>query len=89
MDIAVTITGTTARQDKKLAEFLADLNVQRQAQGKPPYASVDAWAISFLNDQIDANIRSFEVIEGNIIKEAFIAAGNATQSAVKTALGLP
>jgi hypothetical protein len=88
MDIAVTITNTTARQDAKLAEFLADLNVQRQGQGLPPYATVQAWAVAELEARVAANIRSFEVIEANIVKEAYIAAGNATQSAVRTALGL-
>jgi hypothetical protein len=88
-NVAVTITGTTPKQQEKLAEFLSDLNVQRVNQELPPYPTVEAWASDFVYDQIKANIRSFELIEGNMVREAYIAADDTVQGQVRTLLDIP
>jgi hypothetical protein len=89
MTVTVSIADLSARQTKRLGEFLANMNVQRAQQGKVPFSDLNAWATSEINDRIADHIRTFDVIEGQIVQEAYVNANNTAQAAVKTALGLP
>jgi 3-hydroxyacyl-CoA dehydrogenase len=89
MTVTVTVTDLTARQTKRLGEFLANLNIQRVQQGKAPFATIDAYAADYMQEWLTGNIRTFDIVDGDLVREAYIAANNAAQATVKTTLGLP
>jgi len=89
MIVTVAVTDLTTRQTKRLAEFLANLNVQRVAQGKAPFPTVDAYAADYMQEWLTGNIRTFDLVDGDMVREAYINANNTTQAAVKTTLSLP
>lgn len=89
LTVAVTVSGQTTNQTKRLAEFLANQNIQRVQQGKAPFSDINAYSVDHMTEWLLGNVRSFDIIEGDLVREAYIATSNANQNAVKTTLGLP
>lgn len=89
MIITVSVTDLSARQTKRLAEFLQNLNIQRVQQGKAPFSTYNEYCVDYLTEWTNGQVRSFDIIEGDIVREAYINASNANQNTVKTTLGLP
>jgi hypothetical protein len=89
MIVTVAVTDLTTRQTKRLAEFLANLNIQRVQQGKAPFSTYNDYCVDYLTQWTTDHVRNFDVVEGELVKEAYINASNANQTSVKTTLGLP
>lgn len=87
MAINVSIP-TTAAQDAKLAKLLVRVNEARAAEGKPPHATFDAYALAVIIEAVKSWVREQDGLDAEALRTAYDNATPAQQAAARTALGL-
>ena len=88
MDITVTITNLTPRQEVWAAAILDDINVGRLPLGLPAFPNLSEWAADEIKKNLKTMVHEKESLRGEIRKEQWISATDAQRAAVDAALGV-
>ena len=88
MDITVTITGLTPRQQAWAAAILDDINAGRLQQSLPAFTNLGAWAAEEIKTNLKSMVYNKEELKATIRKEMWISATDEQRAAVDAALGV-
>jgi hypothetical protein len=88
MEVTVTITGLTARQQAWAADILDDINSGRLQDNLPAFTNLNEWAENEIITNLRSMVKNKEELRANIRKEQWIVATDEQRAAVDVALGV-